>query len=550
MKKSEKNTYSDRLSNRIQKIMNADKKDKIRWILFGAALICIVFSRVYQIQSVPGDINQDEAFSGYNAYTLAHSGKDSFGYRFPMYLTAWGSGMNAMHAYLSIPFVVLFGTNAWSLRIVPVLCAVLTLLAVYFIAKHYVNEYFALFLFFFAGIAPWHIMLSRWGLESNLAPAFLCFGLFFFLKGIEQEKYFLWSVVFYGLSLYTYATIWVAVPFIIGAQVLYLILLKKIHFRVQTLLSAVILFVLALPALLFLLVNQGKIEEIRLPFLSIPKLVAFRGNEISLQHLPENFKNLWNIILTQNDGLPWNTTEQYGLFYKISLPFALIGLVYLVITMILKVRKKEFSIEIILFIHLLAGLMIGLLIQVNVNRVNILFLPLICLAASGLYAVFTALGYLKKWKKWKYYGLVIPVMVYLIFFIRFERFYFTEYKELIGWYFCQGLEEVMEYQVENLDETGHVYVTSNANYARILYYVRENIEDYQSSVVYTNYPSMFLDVASFGKYSFYVDGNREPDGTSVYILDESYQGSNLMNSLQASGYQVFSSGHYFLYYPQ
>ena len=113
-----------------------------------------------------------------------------------------------------------------------------------------------------------------------------------------------------------------------------------------------------------------------------------------------------------------------------------------------------------------------------------------------------------------------------------------------------NMEEVMEYQVENLDETGHVYVTSNANYARILYYVRENIEDYQSSVVYTNYPSMFLDVASFGKYSFYVDGNREPDGTSVYILDESYQGSNLMNSLQASGYQVFSSGHYFLYYPQ
>ena len=202
MKKSEKNTYSDRLSNRIQKIMNADKKDKIRWILFGAALICIVFSRVYQIQSVPGDINQDEAFSGYNAYTLAHSGKDSFGYRFPMYLTAWGSGMNAMHAYLSIPFVVLFGTNAWSLRIVPVLCAVLTLLAVYFIAKHYVNEYFALFLFFFAGIAPWHIMLSRWGLESNLAPAFLCFGLFFFLKGIEQEIFSVVSCVLWIIVIY------------------------------------------------------------------------------------------------------------------------------------------------------------------------------------------------------------------------------------------------------------------------------------------------------------------------------------------------------------
>ena len=40
--------------------------------VFAVILLLGTFARVYMFGSVPGDINQDEAFAGYNAYTLLH----------------------------------------------------------------------------------------------------------------------------------------------------------------------------------------------------------------------------------------------------------------------------------------------------------------------------------------------------------------------------------------------------------------------------------------------------------------------------------------------
>ena len=54
--------------------------------------IISIFSRFYRLSTIPGTINRDEAFQGYNAYSLLKFGKDSYGKRFPVYLTVWGDG--------------------------------------------------------------------------------------------------------------------------------------------------------------------------------------------------------------------------------------------------------------------------------------------------------------------------------------------------------------------------------------------------------------------------------------------------------------------------
>ena len=48
--------------------------DKIR-IGFWLILALGIFARVFLFGDVPGDINQDEAFAGYNAFTLMHSAR-------------------------------------------------------------------------------------------------------------------------------------------------------------------------------------------------------------------------------------------------------------------------------------------------------------------------------------------------------------------------------------------------------------------------------------------------------------------------------------------
>jgi hypothetical protein len=94
--------------------------------VFAVILLLGTFARVYMFGSVPGDINQDEAFAGYNAYTLLHHAADSYGYRLPVYLTAWCSGMNALESYLMIPFVALFGMHVWVIRLPMLLVGLLS----------------------------------------------------------------------------------------------------------------------------------------------------------------------------------------------------------------------------------------------------------------------------------------------------------------------------------------------------------------------------------------------------------------------------------------
>lgn len=74
---------------------------------------------------------------------------------------------------------------------------------------------------FLLAICPWHIMMSRWGLDANLAPGFLIFGLYFFVRGIEDKRFLPLSGLFYGLSLYCYAVIWPIVPLLLLLQISY-----------------------------------------------------------------------------------------------------------------------------------------------------------------------------------------------------------------------------------------------------------------------------------------------------------------------------------------
>ena len=87
-----------------------------RRLCFWAILALGLGIRLWQFGRVPEGINQDEAFAGYEAFCLLHGGLDTAGYRFPVYLTAWGSGMNALESYLMLPFVAMFGLKTWVVR--------------------------------------------------------------------------------------------------------------------------------------------------------------------------------------------------------------------------------------------------------------------------------------------------------------------------------------------------------------------------------------------------------------------------------------------------
>ncbi len=504
--------------------MTDKKLDRLLfWIIFFLALIV----RVWRFGSVPGDMNQDEAFAGYEAWSLLHYGIDSAGYRFPVYLTAWGSGMNALESYLMIPFLALFGLKIWVIRLPQLLVGLLSVPAVYFTGKQLWGQRGGLLAMLLLALCPWHVLLSRWGLESNLAPGFLLFGFFFFLKGLEKPKYYILSALCYGLSLYAYATIWVIVPLIVLAELLIAFSQKKLCFDRYFWISTGLLFLLALPLLLFLLVNYGYIPEIRGPIISIPKLLYLRSGEVSFKSVPDNLRNLFQILWKQSDGLRWNFADTYGLLYPITLPFSMLGLIVSVVRIVRQKSEKEA----LLIVQLLGGLLLGALVHVNVNRVNILFIPLVLLAAEGFDWI------CEHFKP----GFIVIEAVYLIFFGLFTHYYFTEYSVQISSSFGKGLTEAVE-AVSDYD--GVVVLSSDIHYPKILLLTETPTKDFIDTVEYKNYPAAFLSPLKFGRWRWGIEADAL-DPNCAYLFSKWTDAAPFKNG----EYQLTQYGIYTLALP-
>lgn len=496
-------------------------------ILFAIFMLMGILVRIWQFGIVPGDIHQDEAFAGYEAYSLLHYGMDSAGYRFPVYLTVWGSGQSALNAYLMIPFIALFGPEIWAIRLPQVIVACLTLWVTYLTVRRLTNETAALCALFLLAISPWHIAMSRWGLDANFAPGFLMFGFYFFLRGLDNSRYLLLSGLMYGLSLYCYATIWPIVPLIIVLEFGYGLIAKKIRIDRWLLLSACILALLALPLMLFLLINMGLMEEIRLPFLSVPKLVQMRASEISLEGIPGKLTRLWHIIKVQSDGIPANGTEEHGIYHMGTLSFFMLGLFYCVKTTLEHWFRKEFAIEFVLLVQAGAGFVQGALIYTNIHRSNMLFIPMIMIAAIGMY-------YLCSLINLRYLALLAAF--YLVLFISFTHYYFTDYKDLMDYYFCRGLKDAV---AEATSYEGPIYYSMGQEHSRILFLSREPVTEFIETVEYYNYPSPYLVAKSFGRFCTEFDA-AAPDPNATYLLSQDTD----LSAFEQQGFILHTYGYY------
>lgn len=484
---------------------------KKRCLIIAIALIAVgVIVRFYRFGSVPGGFNQDEAFAAYEAFSLLNYGVDSAGYTNPAYFVSWGSGMNVLESYLAIPFMWLFGCNEIAFRLPQLICAVFSMPVLYLLLRRLFNEKTALIGLGLLAISPWHIMLSRWGLESNLAPAFLLFGFFFLVKGCEKNGFLLLSALFYGISLYAYSITWLAVPIMLVAFGIY-ILRRKIKFNIPLLIcSCFILFLLALPHILFLAVNQGLLPEIRTSFISIPKMVAMRSGEISLTNLvsPESWSNLISILLYQNDGLCWNSIEKYGMFYGFSSAFLAIGIGRLIYNIKKDKADKDLSGSALILAGFFCCIFVCLLLSgANINKANSLHFFTLIITAVGVESIFCI-------KNLRFIKTAV-ISLYAFCFVLFSFFYFGDYNSVVSSEFRAGVGEAVE--LVNSRELQSVAVDQSIYHSQILFYDKTPHDVFESTVKYKNYPSPYLSAKSFGKYSFTLDYNNL-GGYDAYII--------------------------------
>lgn len=489
----------------------ANAKHRLQQALPLLLIVLGILLRVWRFGAVPSGLNQDEAFSGYEAWSLLHYGIDSDGYPNPVYLTAWGSGMNALQSWLMIPFIALFGLTEITVRLPQLLLGCATLPVFYCLLRDTLGRRMALVGLALLAIAPWHIMLSRWALESNLAPFFLITGFWLLLKGLRDPRWWPAAAAVYGVGLYSYALTWLVVPLTLILFAVCLLLFRPQALRSRWLwVSVCILFVLALPLILFYLVNHDRLPEVVTPFLSIPRMPFLRDGELSLRNLfrAQTWKNLYALFIQQNDGLLWNTTR-FGLFYHWTVPFLFVGMARMLRRVWQALRARRMPVELLLLLPLAAGLFTGMLNEApNANKTNCVHLFVLVLIAVGIETLFLLPGRL---------GTLLPVLAGIAAVVSvgaFGQYYFHGYERELAWIFQAGLDEAMAYiQTGDYED---VWVCPDIHYPRILFYEQVPTPQFIETVHYSGPKSAFTPVESFTRFTF-GDGG-EPGPHEVYLL--------------------------------
>lgn len=177
----------------------------------------------------PPSLNWDEISHGYNAYSIANTGRDEWGVFLPNIFRAYGDYKLPVYIYLTIPPILIFGLNEFSIRFISTLAGCLIILFTYLLTSELLKDHkpksktkwdsktIPLISTFLVAIEPWTFFISRGAFEANLALFFIVSGTYYFLFGIKKPRNLIISSILFGLSIWTYNSARVFLPIFLPA---------------------------------------------------------------------------------------------------------------------------------------------------------------------------------------------------------------------------------------------------------------------------------------------------------------------------------------------
>ncbi len=490
--------------------------------------LCIGFlARLIGLGDIPGNgaLNQDEAYGGYEAWSMLNYGHDSRGYpNFPVYLKTWGAGMSLLPNVSMMPFIKLLDLTPLAIRLPQAILGCISLVVFYLLVSRVRGKDVGLVALFLLSIVPWHVMMSRWGLDCNFFPGFLLISIYFLVKSTERKIYLYLSMIFFGLTFYTYAAPWVVLPFLITHLYIYIMrknqLFKKKIFGLHTFLCIFILLIFAIPIICLYLLNINLIHNISLPFFSVP-IISMRYNDVnfSFYKLLIRLKAIYDlIIINQSDFLFQNSPSyKIGIYYKFSTPFFIIGIFYEFIKQFnfsknFKIQKLIFPYSKIFLIWFFYAFILSLLIDVNIGRINIIHLTSVFFIAQGI-VVFSM--YFKRLISIKF-SISILVIVYIYNFFNFMQNYFTVYNKNFYDAFNGDLKQVVEY-LKNSGSVGKIIHISNVSYPNLLFYLKYPTDKYIKSANFVDDKSTVQHLLKFDNFDLTDFSYSKYNNNDIYI---------------------------------
>ena len=94
-------------------------------------LLLAGFLRFWKLGTIPPHLTPDEASLGYNAFSVLKTGKDEFGEFLPIIFKSFGDYKPGLYVYFTIPSVLIFGLNEFSVRLPSAIAGVVAILLLY-----------------------------------------------------------------------------------------------------------------------------------------------------------------------------------------------------------------------------------------------------------------------------------------------------------------------------------------------------------------------------------------------------------------------------------
>lgn len=187
--------------------------------------IFALFIRIYKLETFPLGFHVDEAKVAWEAYSILKTGKDDHGNFLPLYYNSFGDYRPTGIFYTTIPALIIFGRNNFSVRFSSAFLGAATVIPIYFITLQVLkgqkkltpsnNRVAAAASFLFA-IVPWSITTSRATSEVGIS----CFLILSSLALIKKKPFL--SFILLSTSFLVYHSARVMGPLLMLVWIVYL----------------------------------------------------------------------------------------------------------------------------------------------------------------------------------------------------------------------------------------------------------------------------------------------------------------------------------------
>lgn len=476
--------------------LSLKSESPISWFLL--VLVVAVTTYLLTLNRLPPGILNDEADIGYEAYSIAQTGKDQWGNVLPLqYFSGFGGTRLPLLVYWTVPFVKTMGLTAESIRLAGVVAGLFTVFGFFLLLKKLYRPPFAGVVSLLLVINPWFWGLTRTTNEAVLALALTLWATWLLFESKEREIFLPLSAVFFGLSAYAYYSSQIFVPIFLAFLILVLPWLRATTPRLKVL-SLAILILLISPLLAKTIMGGGSATRLNQTGLTsnvslVGELNYKRGaceqqapaiwcrlvyNKPSMwaSEVSANYLNHFSLTFLFSDNWFVGILPPGRLFYFSLLP----GLIFGVFTL----TKEKFDRKWLwLGWLLIAPVADSLTSNGHAMRAFLMVPPLV---------VISAFGWLKMKKAWLIVGLIV-----LIFEV--SRFT-TDY----WWYFPKKNSVYTHYQYQPL--FARLFALEK-NYPNI--YISNSFSSIKQYVFYVFYSQ--YDPKKF-QSGFGVEWERETDG--------------------------------------